>query len=289
MIAMVDRDWRWLCRKVGAAPARVYGAQLPCLAAACIFFRMRQFMRAGALFLASGIVAGFGAAPEPRLHLVGDSTMADKPKEPPNPETGWGQVLPQFFVDPTRIVNHAVNGRSTRSFIAEGKWQAVVDSLRAGDWVIIQFGHNDSKEDDSTRYAAPRGAFQENLRRMVRDARAHGATPLFATPVARRRWNEKGEFYDVHGDYPDAMRDVAAAEGVRVLEMHRLTMDLVRAHGEEGSKRLFLHYPAGQFARKPEGYMDDTHFSEYGAWRVASIAVQEIIRLGLPLAEWLKH
>lgn len=241
------------------------------------------------LFLAMTAVAWTAPEPPARLHLVGDSTMADKPKDPPNPETGWGQVLPQFFVDPARIVNHAVNGRSTKSFIAEGKWQGVVDSLRAGDWVIIQFGHNDAKTEDSTRYAAPRGAYQENLRRMVRDVRARGATPVLATPAARRRWNAKGELDDTHGEYPDAMREVAAREGVPLLEMHKLTMELVRAHGVEGSKQLYLHYPAGVFTRKPDGYNDDTHFSEYGALRVASLAVQEMMRLGLPLCEWMKR
>lgn len=225
----------------------------------------------------------------PRVFLIGDSTMADKPIDPPNPEHGWGQLLPRYFVDPSMIRNHAVNGRSTKSFIDEGRWQAVLDELQPGDWVIIQFAHNDEKSENPKLYAAPRGAYADNLRRFVRETRKHGAHPIIATPVMRRRWNEAGEFYDTHGEYPDAGRAVAAAEDVPLLELHRLTQQLIEGHGPAGSKRLFLWIPAGKYGRKPEGYEDDTHFSAYGADRVAALAVQEIIRLGLPLQNWLRE
>jgi lysophospholipase L1-like esterase len=225
----------------------------------------------------------------PTLHLIGDSTMADKPKEPANPETGWGQALPALLKpEAGRVVNYAMNGRSTKSFIDEGRWTKVVAALQPGDFVIIQFGHNDEKADKPAVYAAPRGAYQDNLRRFVREARAHGATPLLATPVARRKWNERGELVDTHGDYPAALRAVAAAENVPLLELNRLTTELERSHGVEGSKRLHLHYAAGVYARWPEAVKDDTHFSEYGAARVAALAVQEWLRLGLPLTAWVK-
>lgn len=244
------------------------------------------------LLLAAGFAALLsGAAPAPaapRLHLAGDSTMADKPLDPPNPERGWGQLLPRFFRDPGIVVNHAVNGRSTKSFIDEGRWQKLVDALQPGDWVIVQFGHNDEKSEDPKRHAAPRGAYQDNLRRFVTDVRAKGATPVLATPVARRKWNDAGELVDTHGDYPDALRAVAAETGTPLLELNGLTAALEAGHGVEGSKRLHLHLPAGAYARKPEGYRDDTHFSEYGAERVAALAVQEILRLQLPLAAELK-
>lgn len=228
-----------------------------------------------------------GESAPPTVYLIGDSTMADKPTDPPNPEYGWGQLLPRYFSSPAMIQNHAVNGRSTKSFIDEGRWQAVVDALQPGDWVIMQFAHNDEKSEDPTRYAAPRGAYAENLRRFIRETRECGAHPVVATPVMRRRWNEAGEFHDTHGDYPDAARDVAKAEGVPLLELHTLTRKLIEGHGPEGSKRLFLWIPADVYERRPEGYEDDTHFSAYGADRVAALAVQEIIRLQLPLAEWL--
>ena len=246
---------------------------------------MSVFFRA-ITFLFSMAVAALAA---PTLHLIGDSTMADKPKELANPETGWGQALPALLKpEAGRVVNYAMNGRSTKSFIDEGRWTKVVSALQSGDFVIIQFGHNDEKVDKPAVYAAPRGAYQENLRRFVREARAHGATPLLATPVARRKWNERGELVDTHGDYPAALRAVAAAENVPLLELKSLTAELERGHGVEGSKRLHLHYAGGVYARWPQEVKDDTHFSEYGAARVAALAVQEWLRLGLPLTAWVK-
>lgn len=237
--------------------------------------------------------AATGAMPSPdappTLHLIGDSTMSIKKKDPPNPETGWGQAL-THWLNPAavRVANYAVNGRSTKSFIDQGRWDKVVAALQPGDVVIIQFGHNDAKEADPARYAAPRGAYQDNLRRFIRESREHGATPILATPVVRRRWDDAGELIAGHGDYPAAMRDVADAEQVPLLEMTKLTAELERAHGVEGSKRLHLYYPGGMFERWPDGVRDGTHFSEYGADRVAALVLQEFIRLQLPPAQWIR-
>jgi lysophospholipase L1-like esterase len=248
---------------------------------------VRVFSLVGVL-LALSMEGGLLAADVPKVHLAGDSTMADKPVAPPNPEHGWGQLFPRYFREPAMIVNHAQNGRSTKSFIAEGRWQTLVDALRPGDWAIIQFGHNDQKVEDPTRYAGPDGGFRENLRRFVQEVRAKGATPILAPPVARRRWNDAGQLVDTHGAYPDAVRALAQELAVPLLELNRLTTELEEAHGVEGSKRLHLWIPSGVYERKPDGYQDDTHYSAYGADRVAALAVQEILRLGLPLAEWLK-
>lgn len=219
----------------------------------------------------------------PRLYLAGDSTMADKPTDPPNPEYGWGQVLPKFFKDSGMIVNYAANGRSTRSFIKEGRWQKLVDGLQAGDWVIIQFGHNDEKI-----FPNARGEFQENLRRFVADVRGKRANPILATPCARRSWDAAGHLVDTHGDYPEALREVVVETGTPLLEMNRLTATLEEGHGVEGSRRLHLWIAPGVYERQPAGYEDNTHYSAYGAERVAALAVQEIIRLDLPLAQWLR-
>jgi lysophospholipase L1-like esterase len=244
-------------------------------------------MRSGVLVL---LAALFATAPSsaqvqraPHLHLAGDSTMADKPTEPPNPEHGWGQLLPKFFKDSLTVVNHAANGRSTRSFITEGRWQTLVDALRPGDWVVIQFAHNDEKI-----FPTARGEFQDNLRRFVATVRAKQANPLLATPCARRSFDETGTLLDTHGDYPDAVRAVAAETKVPLLEMTRLTMTLEQEHGVEGSKRLHLWIAPGAYQRQPEGYQDNTHYSAYGAERVAALAVQEIIRLQLPLTDWVR-
>lgn len=236
------------------------------------------------LMFCAGLISSAGAA---QLYLAGDSTLATKERKTPNPEYGWGEALPRYFSDRLTIVNHARNGRSSKSFIAEGLWQKLVDALQPGDWVIVEFGHNDAKP-DAERHTEPEGEFTANLRRMIADVRAKGATPVLATSVARRKWNEAGTaLVDTHGGYVTAPRQIAAAEQVPLLELNRLTTQLEEAHGPEGSKRLHLWIAPNLYARKPAGWKDDTHYSAYGADRVAALAVQEIIRLGLPLADYL--
>src|SRR5438034_666091 len=127
----------------------------------------------------------------PHVFMVGDSTMANKPLD--LPERGWGMALGKFFVDPAMVHNHAVNGRSTKSFIDEGRWEKVVGELRAGDFVIIQFAHNDEKKEDPKRYADPATTFRDNLRKFIREARAKNATPILATPVCRRKFDASGK------------------------------------------------------------------------------------------------
>lgn len=240
------------------------------------------FFLLGAAVLATTAAAA-DAPRAPKIHLAGDSTMADKPTTPPNPEHGWGQLFPRFFTEPGMIVNHAANGKSTRSFLTEGRWQKLVDALEPGDWVIIQFAHNDEKI-----FPNARGEFQENLRRFVADVRAKGANPILATPCARRAWDDNGHLINSHGDYPEALRAVAVETKVPLLELNQLTTELEQGHGIEGSKLLHLWIPAGTYSRQAAAYEDNTHYSAYGADRVAALAVQEIIRLKLPLVPWVR-
>ena len=228
----------------------------------------------------AGALSSAGLLANPVIHLVGDSTMADKPNLA-HPERGWGQLLPEWVLPPAQVLNHAVNGRSTKSFIDEGRWQAVVDQVKPGDWVVIQFGHNDQKVEDASRYAAADGDYQRNLTHFVRAVRSFGASPVLATSTARRRWDEQGRLAETHGAYPEAMRGVAFAEGVPLLELNRLSMELLRELGPEPSKRLHLWSDA-------LGLRDDTHYSETGARRIAELAVRETWRLQLPLAQHLR-
>ncbi len=217
------------------------------------------------------------------VYMIGDSTMANKPLED-NPERGWGQLFPEYFDEMVIISNHAVNGRSTKSFIDEGRWQVVLDSLQAGDFVFIQFGHNDEKEHDSTRYAAPFGAYKENLARFVTEARSVHAQPLVLTPVVRRRFDMNGHFYDTHGDYPLAVKDVAAELDVPLIDVHALSRDLIETLGEEESKKLFLWIEPGVYSSLPDGKQDDTHFSELGARRIAGLVATALADLDTPLS-----
>ncbi len=235
------------------------------------------------LLLALSAVPALAA---PTIYLIGDSTMADKPSLE-HPERGWGQLFRELVREPARVENHAVNGRSTKSFIDEGRWTPIADKLRPGDWVIIQFGHNDEKEDKPKVYADPRGAYRRNLTHFVRASISHGARPVLATPVVRRRWNEAGEMFPTHGEYPDVVREVARAEGVPLVDLLELTRELERSLGPEGSKDLHLWFEPGEHPALPEGIRDDTHYSEEGARRVARLAAAEMHRLNLGIAGWI--
>jgi lysophospholipase L1-like esterase len=220
------------------------------------------------------------------VFLAGDSTMAAKRPEK-RPETGWGEFLQQHFeAGRVRVDNHAMNGRSTRTFIAEGRWQAVLDRLKPGDYVFIQFGHNDSSKEKVDRYTPPED-YRANLVRFVGEVRARKATPVLLTPVMRRRFDAKGVFYDAHGEYPDIVRRVAADEGVPLIDMHRKSEKVIVGHGVEGSKKLFLQLAAGEHANYPQGVNDNTHFSPRGAEVMASLAVEGIRERKLGLAKYL--
>lgn len=234
-----------------------------------------------------GLVA-LTAGAAPTLYLVGDSTMADKPALD-YPERGWGQLLPEFVQAPLKVENHAVNGRSSKSFIEEGRWSVVTRKLQADDWVIIQFGHNDEKVNSPERYTTPQGNYRENLLRMVQETRAKGANPILATSVARRKWDAPGRsLVPTHGAYPDVVRALAMRENVPLLEMEWATTQLEESLGVEGSKQLHLWFEAGAVSAAPDGLKDDTHYSEAGARRVAAMAVDLILRHQLGLATWLK-
>ncbi len=239
-----------------------------------------------ALSLAGGVQAAETPRNPPRIFLIGDSTMANKPLE--LPERGWGMALPALLQEGVKVENHAVNGRSTKSFIDEERWDQVRAALEPGDWLIIQFGHNDEKQEDPRRYADPATTYRDNLRRFVREARARGATPLLATPVCRRKFDAAGTLVDTHGAYPDAVRAVAMAERVPLLDLERATAAWLQAAGPEASKAFFMWIAPGAHPKLLEGKQDDTHFVAAGAEHVARLAVEEIRRLHLPLVDWLK-
>ena len=204
------------------------------------------------------------AEDKPRIFLIGDSTCANKNLYDA-PETGWGQVFPELFTDAVEIQNHAVNGRSTKSFRTLGHWKKVSDQLRKGDYVFIQFGHNDQKESDTARYAPAQTDYRKNLIRYIEETQAKGATPILLTPVMRRKFDEKGAFIDQHGDYPKVVREVAQQYHLYLIDAHKESQKIIEQHGVEGSKKIFMIYGGGIFAKFPKGIEDNTHFSPYGA------------------------
>ena len=208
--------------------------------------------------------------------MVGDSTLSDKPVIPAYPERGWGQMLNMYFGPEVRVANHARNGRSSKSFMAEGRWKTVLEQMKAGDYVIVQFGHNDQKTADTNRFAAPFGEFKENLKRYVREARQRKGIPILATPVARRKFGADGQTKDTHGDYCEVVRQAAAEEQVPLLDMERRSRELLAKMGPEQSKRLYDWVEPGEFDKCPDGLKDDTHFNAFGASRMCDLAVLEI-------------
>jgi lysophospholipase L1-like esterase len=223
------------------------------------------------------------------VHMIGDSTMANKPVIPANPERGWGQMFQLYFKDSVRVENYAQNGRSSKSFIAEGRWDKVRSALQPGDFVIIQFGHNDEKTNDVKRGTAPFGEYTTNLVRFIRETREHKANPILATPTARRKFDESGTLTNSHGAYPEAVRKVAAAEKVPLLELTTATEKLLQQLGPESSKRWFDWIPAGEFAADAKKLEDDTHFNAYGASRVCDLAAVEIEAKVPGLASYLNR
>ena len=209
-----------------------------------------------------------------RVYLVGDSTCAAKELAGQNPERGWGQLFQPLFDGSVRVENHATNGRSTKSFRDEGRWAAVYDKLQPGDYVFIQFGHNDQKQNDSTRYAAPE-RYAGNLRRYVRETREKGAIPVLLTPIVRRRFAD-GLLDDTHGPYADAVRRVAAAEGTQLIDAERLTRAWVSSLGEEASRAYYMWVEPGTSPRWPDGRRDDTHLNVRGARAVARMIAAQL-------------
>jgi lysophospholipase L1-like esterase len=215
------------------------------------------------------------------LWLAGDSTMAAKQADK-RPETGWGEALQACFdSNEVRVANRAMNGRSTRSFVAEGRWRAILDSMRTGDWVFIQFGHNDEKL-GTGNYSSP-DDYRRNLERFADEVRARGGHPVLFTPVVRRRF-EGTTLVETHGAYPEAARAAAGARQVPLVDMTRASAELVQRLGPDSSRALWLHLEPGAHPNYPAGVHDDTHFNPVGAQRMAGLAIAAIRSQRLDLA-----
>lgn len=212
--------------------------------------------------------------------------MADK-QDKVFPERGWGMFLQQFCRKNVKVENYAMNGRSTRTFISEGRWKAVLEKLQPGDFVIIQFGHNDQSKEKSDRYTSP-DDFKTYMCQFVVEAREKGAIPILCTPVMRRRFDKEGKFFDVHGEYPGLTRLVAAETSAELVDMHSLSEAVLKEKGEEGSKKMFVRLEPGELACAPEGKIDDTHFNSYGANIMATLFVADVVDRRLSLSKYLK-
>jgi lysophospholipase L1-like esterase len=219
------------------------------------------------------------------LHLAGDSTMGEGLPER-RPETGWGEELLQLFQEERLLVrNYSKRGRSTRTFLSEGFWAALIANVKEGDWVIVQFGHNDGSKDEEE---TPPADYRSNLTGFVTDVRARRAFPVLATPIVVRRFDGHGVLQDTHGPYPDIVRSVASATNTPLLDMQTISAQVVTSYGPEQSKELFQHLSPGEHPNYPNGLADNIHLSPKGAQVLAQRAAQGLRDLKLPLAALLK-
>ena len=209
------------------------------------------------------------------IYSIGDSTMANK-KPKAYPETGWGQVLPEFFDSLVVVENHAVNGRSSRSFIGEGRWDSVYNKLEPGNFVLIQFGHNDQKFKSPDRYTNPYTGYRENLRKYVNETRSKGAIPVLFTSIVRRNFNEYGTLIDTHHEYTEVARTVAKEMNVPMIDLQIFTEKLVIEMGLEESKTLYMNLDPEVFENYPKGREDNTHLQPKGAKIIAEEVVNQL-------------
>ena len=234
-------------------------------------------------FAALGAVILMSAMPPKKMKiwLCGDSTIAIK-QTTAYPETGWGMPFTYFWDSTVQVNNLAKNGRSTKTFINENLWQQVVDGASEGDYVFIQFGHNDESEEKKDRYTNPT-EFKANLTRFVKEARSLKATPILLTPVSRRKFDTTGTALATHELYSALTKEVAIAENVLFIDLDTKSRALYQQFGKENSTLLFLQLKPGEHPNYPEGKIDNTHFSELGARLIAQLVLKEVKGLNTAL------
>jgi lysophospholipase L1-like esterase len=215
-----------------------------------------------------------GPAVSPTLYIAGDSTAATYPAEAA-PQFGWGQFLAEVLGD--AVVNVAMPGASSKSFIDLGLLDRILDRITAGDCLVVSFGHNDAKVEDPARYTEPATTYPEHLSRYIDGARARGASPVLVTPVERRHFDSAGAIVPSHGRYPAAMAALAADWDVPLIDLTASSTRLWNAEGPAGTKKYFLHVPAGTYPKYLDGIEDNTHFVEYGAREVARLIAPSLV------------
>lgn len=218
----------------------------------------------------------------PTVFVASDSTASDYAPGR-YPQSGWGSFL-GCVLDGAKVDNRAIGGRSTRTFIEEDRWNGLRTSLKPGDTVLIQFGHNDAYKAKPERFAAPGTAYRQNLVSFIADVTAAGATPVLVTPVARRSF-EDGKARADFAEYSAVMRQLAAEKRVALVDLETSSRQMLDQIGSEAAKAYFLHYAKGDYPAFPDGIDDDTHFSEIGARRVADLVASGLAQAGIPLSK----
>jgi lysophospholipase L1-like esterase len=219
----------------------------------------------------------------PTLWLCGNSTVVDQDYEP---WASWGQMITRWFTDEVAVANYAESGETATSFIAAGRLKKIVSLMKEGDYIFMEFGHNDQKEKRPGS-----GAFYNYvyaLKQFVDEARAKGVTPVFVTPTQRRSFDKNGKIQETHANYPEAMRWVAKDLGVPLIELHEMTRTFFETLGVEESKRALVHYPAKTYPGQQTAFEDNTHFNPYGAYEISKMMVEGMKSLSLPIVKYIR-
>lgn len=217
------------------------------------------------------------------VFLCGNSTVVDQDNEP---WASWGQMIPYFFDTNVCIANYAESGESANTFIAAGRLKKALSQMKKGDYLFMEFGHNDQKQKGPGKGAYY--SFMTSLKTFIDEARLRGAHPVLVTPTQRRSFDPDGHIRDTHEDYPEAMRWLAEKENVPLIDLNEMTRTLYEAMGVEPSKRAFVHYPAGSYPGQTQDFADNTHFNPYGAYEIARCIVEGLKTQVPDLARHLK-
>jgi lysophospholipase L1-like esterase len=218
-----------------------------------------------------------------KIFLASDSTMSSK-EAFEFPETGWGVPFTWFWDSTVTVVNEAKGGRSSKSFRDEGIWQSILDSVNNGDYVLIQFGHNDVHKDDKNRFTTPE-QFKINLVRYVKEVKKKKGIPILITPVAMRRFDSTGQAFESHPLYAPKVMKAAAEQKTLLIDLDKKSMELYQEFGAEKSKLLFNYLKKGEHPNYPDGLIDNTHFNELGARLIAQLVLEELKKISPELAK----
>lgn len=220
----------------------------------------------------------------PTIFLCGNSTVVDQDNEP---WASWGQMITRFFDDKVCFANYAESGESANTFIAAGRLKKALTQMKAGDYIFMEFGHNDQKQKGPGKGAFY--SFMTSLKTFIDEAKIRGAFPILVTPTQRRSFDENGKIKDTHLDFPDAMRWLAEKESIPLIDLHQMTRTFYEAMGVEDSKMAFVHYPAGSYPNQTKDFADNTHFNPYGAYEIAKCIIEGMKILNLPIIKHLRE
>lgn len=237
---------------------------------------------AGADKVCRNITVEPAPATVPTVFLCGNSTVVDQDYDP---WASWGQMVTRWFGPDVCFANYAESGESASNFIGVKRWDKILSQIKPGDYVMIEFGHNDQKQ--KWPGAGAYYNFSTALKTMIDQTRAAGATPVLITPTCRRFFDDNGKIKATHGDYPEAMRKVAEREGVALIDLQNYTKQFYEALGVEGSKRAFVHYPANTYPGQDKALADNTHFNPYGAYEIAKMVIEGMKADDLPVLQYL--